>query len=333
MDSLARCLPRYFSILEGREKPKFHSLKEFMVDFNPSDSFDQLWGQHEFYMDGFKNGEGGSGKLGLNLLDLKIALANRMLDSCKLCERRCAVNRNTGQRGKCNVLEARISSEFLHYGEESELVPSYTIFFSGCTFQCVFCQNHDISQYASSGEHFAPKVIAELIDRKEARNVNWVGGDPTSNLPFILEVLAHTDTPMSQVWNSNMYLTKESMAILDGVIDVYLTDFKYGNSKCGQRLSKVDDYWEIITRNHIIARQQAEIIIRHLVMPNHVDCCSKPILDWISENLENVRVNIMAQYRPMYQASEHPEINQPLKTLEFLEAKEHALSLGLDLVE
>ncbi|MCK5396650.1 MAG: radical SAM protein, partial [Thermoplasmata archaeon] len=82
-----------------------------------------------------------------------------------------------------------------------------------------------------------------------------------------------------------------------------------------------------------IARQQAEIIIRHLVMPNHVDCCSKPILDWISENLENVRVNIMAQYRPMYQASEYPEINLPLKTLEFLEAKEHALSLGLDLVE
>ena len=68
-------------------------------------------------------------------------------------------------------------------------------------------------------------------------------------------------------------------------------------------------------------------------MPNHVECCSKPILDWIADNLKNVRVNVMAQYRPMYQASEYLEINQPLKTLEFLETKEHALALGLDLVE
>ena len=333
MDSLARCLPNYFSILEGREKPKFHALKQFKIDFDPSDNFEQLWGQHEVAMKNFNAKEGGSGQLNLNLLDLKIALANRMLDSCIFCERKCNANRIAGNRGKCDVLEARISSEFLHYGEESELVPSYTIFFSGCTFQCVFCQNHDISQYASSGEHFAPSIVAELIDKKEARNVNWVGGDPTSNLPFILEVLAHTDTSMPQVWNSNMYLTQESITILDGVIDVYLTDFKYGNSKCGQRLSKVENYWEIITRNHSIARQQAEVIIRHLVMPNHMDCCSKPIFDWIAENLENVRVNVMAQYRPMYQASEYPEINQPLKTLEFLEAKEHALARGLDLVE
>ena len=331
MDSLARCLPNYFSILEGREKPKFHALKQFMVDFNPSDSLDQLWSQHETAMADFKAGKNSSGRL--NLLNLKIALANRILDSCILCERRCGANRNAGQQGKCNVLESRISSEFLHFGEESELVPSYTIFFSGCTFECVFCQNHDISQYASSGEHFQPQVIAELIDKKEARNVNWVGGDPTSNLPFILEVLAHTDTPMPQVWNSNMYLTEETMAILDGVIDVYLTDFKYGNSKCGQRLSKADNYWDITTRNHTIARQQAEVIIRHLVMPNHTECCSKPIFDWIAENLENVRVNVMAQYRPQYQANEYPEINQPLKTLDFLEAKEHALAKGLDLVE
>ena len=333
MDSLARCLPNYFSILEGREKPKFHALKQFKIDFDPSDNFEQLWGQHEVAMKNFNAKEGGSGQLNLNLLDLKIALANRMLDSCIFCERKCNANRIAGNRGKCDVLEARISSEFLHYGEESELVPSYTIFFSGCTFQCVFCQNHDISQYASSGEHFAPSIVAELIDKKEARNVNWVGGDPTSNLPFILEVLAHTDTSMPQVWNSNMYLTQESITILDGVIDVYLTDFKYGNSKCGQRLSKVENYWEIITRNHSIARQQAEVIIRHLVMPNHMDCCSKPIFDWIAENLENVRVNVMAQYRPMYQASEYPEINMPLKTLEFLKAKEHALARGLDLVE
>jgi putative pyruvate formate lyase activating enzyme len=178
-------------------------------------------------------------------------------------------------------------------------------------------------------------VVANLISKKEsaARNVNWVGGDPTSNLKFILEVLTSSETNLPQVWNSNMYLTEETMKILDGVIDVYLTDFKYGNDGCGQRLSKVERYWEITTRNHLLACEQAELIIRHLVLPNHVECCSKPILDWIAENLKNVRINVMAQYRPWHQASEYPEISKSLNPSEFLEARNYAYSLGLDLVE
>ncbi|MBU4031989.1 MAG: radical SAM protein, partial [Candidatus Thermoplasmatota archaeon] len=321
-----------FSILEGQSRPRFHSVKDFRIDFDPTAEPEDLWNLHGRAMEQMKAGK--SGKGGMNLLDLKIALAGRMMDSCTLCERRCGADRNAGKRGKCNVLEARITSEFMHYGEEPELVPSYTIFFSGCTFECVYCQNYDISQYASVGEHYPASVVVEMIDRrKSARNVNWVGGDPTSNLGFILEVLAHSDARLPQVWNSNMYLTPESMKLLDGIVDVYLTDFKYGNNDCARRLSKAERYWEIITRNHRLARQQSEVMIRHLVLPNHVECCSKPVLNWIASNLENVRVNIMAQYRPMYQAAEYPEIKGPLGTLEFMEARGHALALGLELVE
>lgn len=335
MDDATAALPNYRSILRKDSKPKYLALKLYRTDFDADVSFDDLLDVHDDVLRSFKSGGPDDGKEGTSLFDLKLTLAGKMLESCQLCERRCEANRAEGQKGRCGVLEPRISSEFMHYGEEPELVPSYTIFFSGCTFECVFCQNSDISQYPSRGEYFSPDVVADLITRKEsgARNVNWVGGDPTSNLKFILQVLAISDTNLAQVWNSNMYLTEETMKLLDGVIDVYLTDFKYGNDKCGERLSKVKNYWEIMTRNHLLAREQAELIIRHLVLPNHVDCCSKPLLDWIAANLENVRVNVMAQYRPAYLASEYPEISKPLKTGEFLEARNHAFSLGLNMVE
>jgi putative pyruvate formate lyase activating enzyme len=333
MAGLDIALPRYLSILRGEAGPRFHSTKRFLVDFDPGMELEDLFAVHDQAMRDFNNGEAGEGEG--NLLEMKVAIARKILDSCILCERRCGAARSKGRKGHCGVLESRISSEFLHFGEEPELVPSYTIFFSGCTFNCVFCQNYDISQYPSGGEVYSPEVVAELIDRKgAARNVNWVGGDPTSNLRFILDVLLVSDTALPQVWNSNMYLTKEAMALLDGVIDVYLTDFKYGNDGCARRLSKVENYWEIITRNHLLAREQAELIVRHLVLPNHVECCSKPLLDWLAEHLgDKVRVNIMAQYRPMYQAREYPEISRPLKYREFLEARGYAEALGLNLVE
>ena len=270
--------------------------------------------------------------LDCDILSGKVEEAFRILSSCVLCERRCGVDRMRGEKGFCGVLEPRISSEFLHFGEEAELVPSYTIFFSGCTFSCVFCQNWDISQNPGSGVELSASSVASMINDVSARNVNWVGGDPTPNIPFILEVLNILEKNSPQVFNSNMYLTEEAMNLLEGVIDVYLTDFKYGSDECALKYSNAPDYWRVITRNHLEARRQAEVIIRHLVMPDHVDCCTKPILTWISDNLENVRVNIMDQYRPEYKARDHPEIARKLDRNEYMEARRFGENLGLNLV-
>ncbi len=266
-----------------------------------------------------------------NLSD-KIKKANEIMRSCRFCERRCGVNRLNGGKGHCGVLEAKISSEFIHWGEEPELVPSYTVFFSGCTFNCVYCQNWDISQSPDSGVYIKPETLTKMIEEQNARNVNWVGGDPTPNLYYILQVLEKLKRNIPQVWNSNMYLTEDSMELLDGIIDVYLTDFKYGNDKCARKLSNVKNYWEIITRNHLLARKQAEIIVRHLVLPNHIECCSRPVLEWIAENLENVRVNVMDQYHPEWKAHEHKEISGRLTDREFNEALTIARELDLNLI-
>jgi putative pyruvate formate lyase activating enzyme len=337
-------LVNYREILEGKSKASYLLLRSHGVKYAATSPIEELWDIHRREMDRFRRGEQ-DGSHVTNLLDLKEEIAKRILHSCQLCERRCLADRTAGKRGHCGVIEPRISSEFIHRGEEPPLVPSYTIFFAGCTFDCVFCQNYDISTDPDAGISFEPEVLADRIERRfdptsigrysileNARNVNWVGGDPTPNLPYVLTVLRKCRANIPQVWNSNMYLTPESMAILDGVIDLYLTDFKYGNNECAERLSNAPHYWEVVTRNHIEAHRQAEVIVRHLVLPNHIECCSLPALDWLADNVPSALVNVMAQYRPVYRAKEHRDISRNLRNDEYLAALNHARDLGLHLV-
>ncbi|MBD3388123.1 MAG: 4Fe-4S cluster-binding domain-containing protein [Candidatus Altiarchaeales archaeon] len=292
-EGVQRALPRYLEVLDGRRKARF---------------------------------------LECDSLEEKAEAASAILGLCNLCERRCGSNRAAGERGYCGVLEPRISSEFIHLGEEPEIVPSHTIFLTGCTFKCVFCQNWDISQSPGGGTVVHPGRMADIISSSQGVNVNWVGGDPAPSLPYVLEVLSKVGRSIPQIWNSNMYLSEESMGLLDGVVDVYLTDFKYGNDDCAMELSDAPRYWSVTTGNHILARDQAELVIRHLVMPGHLECCTKPVLHWIGEHLgDTVRVNVMAQYRPEYLASRHPQICRPLKREEHELAVECALDEGLNL--
>jgi putative pyruvate formate lyase activating enzyme len=334
LEGAKRALPTYFKILNGQETALYLKCKRLPVTADLSDSEERLWEQHNQILTPLRTTEL-TKKSKTSLLDLKLKLARHMLLSCELCERKCGVNRLKGKEGHCRVVQSKISSEFIHWGEEPELVPSHTIFFSGCTLNCVFCQNWDISQNPKGGDVISPRRIAEIIERRSesTRNTNWVGGDPTSNLPFIIEALTYCAANIPQVWNSNMYLTEKSMKLLDGIIDVYLTDFKYGNNECAKRLSNVPNYWEIVTRNHKIARAQCEMIIRHLVLPGHFKCCTKPLLGWITENLKNVRVNVMDQYRPEYNAYDYEELTMRLNREEFVRAQKLALDLGLSLTD
>jgi putative pyruvate formate lyase activating enzyme len=334
LEGAKRALPNYFKILRGQETALYLKSKRLPVNLDLGNNEKILWERHDSVLTTLRNSERTDFPKS-SLLDLKLKLARQMLLSCELCERKCGVNRIKGKEGHCGVLQSKISTEFIHWGEEPELVPSHTIFFTGCTFNCVFCQNWDISQNPKGGDIISPRRIAEIIERRSesTRNTNWVGGDPTSNLPFIIEALSYCDANIPQVWNSNMYLTEKSMKLLDGIIDVYLTDFKYGNNECAKRLSNAPNYWDIITRNHKIARAQCEMIIRHLVLPKHFKCCTKPVLEWIAENLENVRVNVMDQYRPEYNAYDYKELTMRLDREEFVRAQKFALDLGLNLTD
>lgn len=294
METENKALERYYNILQGRKKAKFLLAKQN------------------------KN----------KILDKKIEQAYKMLESCELCERKCKVNRKT-ETGECKVgNKPVISSTFVHMGEEYFFVPSFTIFFMGCNFHCQFCQNYTISQWYEIGAQTTPKHLAELINKqKGCRNVNFVGGEPTPNLPFILEALKYVEINIPVVWNSNFYMSEKSMNLLSNIVDVYLSDWKYGNNKCADRLSKVKNYWNIIKRNHDLAFIDSELVIRHLLLPNHFECCTKPIFEYISENYGNkVIVNILDQYYPHFNARQYEEINRRI-----VNEKEKAINLAKEL--
>jgi len=327
MVTVRALLPRYHEILEEKGIAQYLCSKHIPVSFETDASIDVLWRTHNEALRTLKVQNTIPSP---SLLDLKIELASRLFQTCCFCEHRCRIDRRKTS-GICGVQETCIASEFMHFGEETVLVPSHTIFFSGCTFQCVFCQNWDISQ-CSCGTPIEPDQLVSVIEQRKnqgARNVNWVGGDPTSHLLYILRVLSRLDRNIAQVWNSNMYCSEETMKLLQGVIDIYLTDFKYGNDFCAKRLSKVDRYTAVVQRNHRLAYDQGEVIVRHLVLPNHFECCSKPILTFIAEYLPQACVNIMAQYRPEYKAYEQNDILRPITLEEVFQVKAYADELGI----
>jgi putative pyruvate formate lyase activating enzyme len=268
-------------------------------------------------------------------LEKKIEKAYEILKSCEFCERKCKVNRNV-KVGYCRVgNKPMISSAFVHLGEESMIVPSFTIFFMGCTFHCQFCQNWQISQWFERGSVLTPQEIAELIDEhKHCRNVNFVGGEPTPQIPFILDALQYVKANIPIVWNSNFYMSLKSMELLKGVIDIYLSDWKYWSDKCALKFSKVNNYLKIVKRNHDLAFKDSEMIIRHLILPNHFECCTKKILKYIAENYgDKVIVNIMPQYKPEYKAHKYPEIAGYPTRKEIEKAWNLAEDLGLNWIK
>jgi putative pyruvate formate lyase activating enzyme len=211
-----------------------------------------------------------------------------------------------------------VSSIFPHMGEEPELVPSGTIFTMGCTMRCRHCQNWTISQWKEDGTEYKPEEMAKEIEQLRlsgCRNANLVGGEPTPWLKQWLETFKHVGVNVPVVWNSNSYYSEETSKLLSGFVDVYLLDFKYGSGDCAKRISDAPNYWEVCIRNHLEAKKNGELIIRVLVLPGHLECCTKPILSWIAENLGvETRVNLLFQYRPEWRAHEIPELRRRLST-------------------
>lgn len=277
----------------------------------------------------------------VSLLDLKAELLRRMLRRCTFCEWKCKVDRVSAiKKGACRLDSvSRVSTWFPHFGEEPPLVGqggSGTIFFSSCTFRCVFCQNWDISQDPLSGTPVDSRQLALIMKSLRTDgvlNINFVGGEPTPNLHTIVEAMNQLDLNVPMLWNSNMYCSEEAMHILADLIDIWLPDFKYGNNRCAIRLSRVPRYFEVVTRNHALAQSNGDMIIRHLVMPNHIECCTKPVLHWVSKHCPRALVNIMGQYHPDHRVqaerSTYSDIARRPTAEEMRAAYEYADSLGL----
>jgi putative pyruvate formate lyase activating enzyme len=340
---------RYKGIIDNNQIARYLIAKTIPCEYNLNDSLEDLESLlmkaseefNEVLKSSFQSHQQRQIK-SPNFISLAQDLAYKYLEECIFCERQCKINRINNEKGYCLISkDSYVSSVFLHMGEEAPLIPSGTIFFQGCNFGCVFCQNYDISQ-AWKGkkkiEDIALKVgtiklaeLAESLVDKGAININYVGGDPIPNIHTIIGSLNIQRSNITQLWNSNFFLTEQSLSLIIDFMDFWLPDFKYGNNKCAKKYSGIDNYYEILTRNlkKIHDKGSGEIIIRHLVMPNHIECCSKPILEYVAKEVPNCVVNIMGQFRPEFKSNQYPEINRRPTISEIKMVKNYADELGI----
>ena len=271
-------------------------------------------------------------------------------EKCSLCPRMCGADRAAGQKGFCgggNLV--RIARAALHYWEEpciSGESGSGTVFFSGCTMRCVFCQNKEISR-GEAGKEITVDRLAEIyleLAAKGANNINLV--TPMHYAPQIiaaLDIARKNGLTLPIVWNTGGWERRESIAAVRDYADIWLSDFKYFDSSLGESLSKAPNYFSVAAaaldqmvkqtcepvfdENGIMRRG---VIVRHLMLPGHLDD-TKNVLRFLYENYgDSIWISIMNQYTPMCSDPRFPELSRTVSDEEYNEAIDFACELGIE---
>jgi putative pyruvate formate lyase activating enzyme len=276
---------------------------------------------------------------------------NAIMESCELCPRKCGVNRLKGESGFCCTPGATlvVSAAHPHFGEERPLVGnggSGTIFLTHCNLRCVFCQNWEIAQLGRGNESNIDELARMMLQLQKmgCHNINLV--TPTHYSALILSALdiaAERGLRLPIVYNTSGWERLEILKFLDGIVDIYLPDFKYWDSDMSAKYSSGADSYPKITSEAILEmhRQvgvahpakngimQRGLMIRHLVMPDNTGG-SENIVEWIAQTLpKDTYVNIMAQYNPLYKAYDYPELSRRITREEYTKAVNRAKQAGL----
>lgn len=271
-----------------------------------------------------------------DLVRERLVFAKKHYSQCMLCEHRCGVDRSRKEQGFCKASDkAYVFRHRVECGEEIQLIPSHLFYLSGCDINCAFCIGGEEVSNAENGQHLTAHFLSEALkwgNQYNTRNIQWVGGEPTIHIPAILSAMADCSQMPPIVWKSNFHATPEAMHLLDGVVDIYVADFKFGNSTCARRIAGVNNYFQIITRNLLIAAGQADLIIRHLLLPGHLACCFSPIVEWIKNNMPDVKFSIRDGYMPCWKANSHSELTSPLHPMMGKQAQLMALEAGLNVI-
>ncbi|MBN1888246.1 MAG: radical SAM protein [Thermoflexales bacterium] len=278
----------------------------------------------------------------------RVEQAYARLAECELCGQACRVDRRV-RTGACNTgTRALVSSYGPHLGEEDPLRGwrgSGTIFFAWCNLKCAFCQNYDISQLGH-GREVEPEEIARMmleLEDQGCHNINFVS--PSHVVPMILaaiEIAARRGLHIPLVYNTGGYDSMAALALLDGVIDIYMPDMKYAEAKIALKYSKAKDYpainqaavkemhrqvGDLVIDEHGIAKRG--LLVRHLVMPERL-ASTPEIARFLAQDISrDTYINVMPQYRPAYRAGEFPPLDRPLTRQEYEQAVQELLAAGL----
>lgn len=273
-----------------------------------------------------------------------------LTERCELCPRRCGANRLAGKNGFCGGgKEVKVARAALHFWEEpciSGEEGSGTVFFSGCTMRCVFCQNREISR-GEAGKLISTERLAEIfleLQKKGANNINLV--TPMHYAPQItaaLDIARKNGLHLPIVWNTGGWELPESVEAVKNYSDIWLTDFKYFDNSLAEKFSNAKNYFENASASlKKMLEQTGEpvfdddgmmkkgIIVRHLVLPGHTDD-SKKVLRWLWENFgDKIWISIMNQYTPLCSEEKFPELSRKVTDEEYDEVVDFAVSLGIE---
>ncbi len=259
-----------------------------------------------------------------------------MLADCRLCAHDCGVNRLAGETGLCHAgAEARFFCAQIEVSDELELIPTFAVALSGCEMRCDFCITGATSWNARAGTNFDAQTMAARARaalREGARTVMVLGGEPTIHLPAALKFVSLLPESARLVWKTNAHGLAQARELLDGIFDVWLADFKFGNNACAERLAKTPDYVRVVQENLLWANAHSELIVRHLLMPDHVDCCWRPVAEWLATELPGVKVNLRSGFWPAWQVHRHTELRRAVSALESDRAIALAQKFGLNLI-
>ncbi len=284
-----------------------------------------------------------------NELQKRISALWDILKNCRLCPRQCGVNRLQGELGFCRAGEQlMVSSVFPHFGEEPPLVGTHgsgTIFLTHCNLRCIFCQNYDIS-HQGRGDAVTSEQLADYmysLQKRGCHNINFV--TPTHYVPQIIAALPYAidlGLHIPLVYNCGGYESLEVMALLDGIIDIYMPDVKFADKKVAEKYAHAPDYPEVIRKVvkemhrqvgnlHINPEGIGErgLLIRHLIMPHGLAGTTELMHFIATEISPHSYVNVMSQYRPQYKASEFPELSRMITKKEFIDALHSTRGEGL----
>ena len=302
-------------------------------------------------MDKKKNGDFKPAYLKLSQKNLlsKIEAAEDILKNCILCPRNCKVNRISGEKGFCKTgIEPFVSSWNPHFGEERPLVGRYgsgTIFFTRCNLGCLFCQNWTIS-HLGEGSIISFETLAQImitLQNYGCHNINLV--TPTHQVPMILrslEIAIECGLHLPIVYNCGGYESIETLRILDGIVDIYMPDFKYSNPEVSLKYSRAKDYpsvaksaikemhrqvGDLVTDKKGVALRG--VLVRHLVFPEGLAGTEEIVRFLVEEISPNTYTNIMAQYYPCYRAGEFPPLDRRITNDEYRKAVKAAREAGL----
>ena len=265
----------------------------------------------------------------------RLKSAEKAIHKCNLCPRRCGIDRTRGEKGYCGLDDnIRCFLEMVYCGEEEQLNPSHQIHFSGCNLRCEYCVSAEWNRQPLRVKELDIDKMAETIalrQNKGVKTVNLLGGEPAVNVYGILKLLSRLKPEIKVVWNSNMFYNDVVEDLMSGLIDIYLADIKCGNSECAGKLLQAENYLVTVKRNILRAAGNGDMIVRHLILPGHSECCLKPVLRWLAEELHEVKLSLRGNYAPPIPAIYSP--TEYLDTDEMQRAIDFAENIGLRIVK